>query len=97
MARDTSAFARMKVERTSEAGQAAIDIAQQLFEAADTAAMLVEARQWVALALDCDKAIADGKIAEMAAKIAAKARRHEIADKMRAMLESDAGAQTGRH
>lgn len=96
--RDTSQFDRLAAERTSEAGRAAVDVARDLYASANSVAMITEARQWVALSLDCDKAIADGKINELAARIAAKSAKHELADRMRAAIESDdSDARIGRH
>lgn len=55
------AFARIKSKRSTDAGKACVDLAQQIFhEGSEDSSK--EARQWVALALQCDKAEADGDI-----------------------------------
>lgn len=60
-------------ERTSDAGKAAVKIAASLFSSALDDKDRAEARQWVKLGLDCDKAVQDGNLEAALAKVRKKA------------------------
>jgi hypothetical protein len=76
-------FAKICNERTSEAGRAAVMIAQNLFDRAFDEKDRAEARQWVKLGLDCDKAVQDGNIEAALAKVRKKAATSDKLDKAR--------------
>lgn len=76
------AFAAIRSKRATDDGKACVDIAEKIYGSADDDASK-EARQWIALALACDKAAADGDIAALKEKAAAKARTDELAERMK--------------
>lgn len=76
------AFEAIRSKRATEDGKACVDIAEKMYGSAEEDASK-EARQWIALALACDKAAADGDIADLKAKAAAKAQTDGLAERMK--------------
>lgn len=78
------AFARIKSKRSTDAGKACVDLAERIFnEAAEDSSK--EARQWVALALQCDKAEADGDIEGLKEKAKRKQETSALAQQAKAV------------
>jgi DNA polymerase III epsilon subunit-like protein len=89
MARKTktaAALATIRARRQTEDGRACIDIAERLIEAPPEGASkldaLAEARQWVKLGLEHDKAKDSVILAEMREKLAKKGKRTEGLSKL---------------
>lgn len=82
-----SALRRIKKERATKGGQAAIDVAIAILDdpgahgIAETASAASEARQWARYALDLDKAAADGDIAAMVKQMERKKKGSKALDK----------------
>lgn len=92
-----SVFAMLRAERTSDAGRAAVQMAAYLFARAggDTQA-ITEARAWVKLGLECDKAVADGNLAAALEKAKRKAQQHEVLDRAKAIAAGNVVSMPGR-
>lgn len=84
------AFARIKTKRSTDAGKACVDLAEQIFlEGGDDSSK--EARQWVALALACDKAEADGDIEGLKEKAKRKGETSDLAQRAKAVAAAAGG------
>lgn len=76
-------FARIVAERTSDAGRAAVTIAANLYSRAFDPEDRAEARQWVKLGIDLDKAVEDGNLREALEKAKKKATTAAKLDRMK--------------
>lgn len=73
-------------ERTSVAGRAAVQLAlQMLLTDSSDVRKVTEARAWVVLGLECDKAIKDGQLAEALEKAKRKGLASEKLDRAKAV------------
>lgn len=73
------AIGKAKTERTTATGKACIEAAQKLVDLGE----LVEARHWVKLSIDADKASADVKLQKALDKIEAKGANGDKFDRVR--------------
>lgn len=76
-------FERITNERTSDAGRAAVTIAANLYARAFDPEDRAEARQWVKLGIDLDKAVEDGNLREALEKARKKATTAAKLDRMK--------------
>lgn len=81
------AFARIKQKRSTDAGKACVDLAERIFHEGSKDSSK-EARQWVGLALACDKAEADGDIEGLKEKAKRKGEASEIAKRAKELAAS---------